>query len=92
MDLIELLCKYGAEPKTVPLDAVLVEWNPKLIRYFLDRGADPIEGQPFAYAFRERIRTALRAFVEYKRSHPELGAQLQEQLDCALRYFCGEGT
>lgn len=91
MDLIELLCANGADPKTVPLDAVLFEWDPKLIRYFLDRGADPLEGRPFAEAFRERIRTALRAFVDYKRDHPELAPQLQEQIDCALRYFCGEG-
>ncbi len=91
MDLIELLCANGADPKTVPLDAVLSEWDPQLIRYFLDRGVDPIEGRPFAYAFQERIRTALRAFVDYKQAHPELGPQLQEQIDCALRYFCGEG-
>jgi hypothetical protein len=91
MDLIEVLCANGAEPKTVPLDTVLFEWDPKMIRYFLDRGADPIEGRPFAEAFRERIRTALRAFVNYKRDHPELGAQLQDQIDCALRYFCAEG-
>ncbi len=91
MDLIELLCANGADPKTVPLDAVLIEWDPKLIRYFLDHGADPIEGRPFAAAFREKIRTALRAFVDYKRDHPELGPQLQFQIDCALRYFCGEG-
>jgi hypothetical protein len=91
MDLIELLCANGADPKTVTLDSVLFEWDPKLIRYFLDRGADPLEGRPFAEAFRERIRTALRPFVDYKRDHPELAPQLQEQIDCALRYFCGEG-
>lgn len=91
MDLIEVLCANGADPKTVPLDTVLFEWDPKMIRYFLDRGADPIDGRPFAEAFRERIRTAIRAFVDYKRDHPELGPQLQEQVDCALRYFCGEG-
>jgi hypothetical protein len=91
MDLIELLCANGAEAKTVPLETVLFEWDSTLIRYFLDHGGDPIEGRPFAYAFRERIRTALGAFVEFKRSHPELGPQLQEQIDCALRYFCGEG-
>lgn len=91
MDLIELLCANGADPKTVPLDTVLFEWEPKLIRYFLDRGAEAVEGRPFAEAFRERIRTALRAFIDYKRAHPELGPQLQEQIDCALRSFCGEG-
>ncbi len=91
MDLIELLCANGADPKTVPLDTVLFEWDPTLIRFFLDHGADPIEGRPFAEAFRGKIRTALRAFVECKKAHPELGPQLQEQLDCALRHFCGEG-
>lgn len=91
MDLIEVLCANGADPKTVTLDAVLFEWNPKLIRYFLERGADSINGRPFAEAFRERIRTALRPFVDYKREHPELGPQLQDQIDCALRYICGEG-
>lgn len=91
MDLIELLCANGADAKTVPLDSVLFEWDPILIRYFLDRGADPLEGRPFAMAFREKIRTALRAFVDYKRDHPELATQLQEQVDCALRHFCGEG-
>lgn len=91
MDIVELLFANGADPKTVPLDTVLFEWDPKLIRFFLDRGADPIEGRPFAEAFRAKIRTALSAFVEYKKAHPELGTQLQEQLDCALRHFCGEG-
>jgi hypothetical protein len=35
------------------------------------------------------VRTALRPFVECKQAHPELAAQLKEQLDCALRHFCG---
>jgi hypothetical protein len=66
-------------------------WEPHLIRFFLDHGADPVEGRPFATAFGSRIRTALRPFIDYKREHPELTAQLQDQLDCALRHFCGEG-
>ncbi len=64
--------------------------NQKLIRFFLDPGADPVEGRPFAEAFGAKVRTALRPFVEYQRAHPELAAELQEQLDCALRHFCGE--
>src|SRR5207302_5824933 len=39
----------------------------------------------------QRYEPALRPLVEYKRAHPELATQLQEQLDCALRHFCGEG-
>ena len=66
-------------------------WDPQIIRYFLDHDADPITARPFAQAFAEKVRTALRAFVGYKRAHPELAVQLQEQLDCALRHFCSEG-
>jgi ankyrin repeat protein len=91
LDLVELLLANGADIRSVPLADVLLTWEPTLIRFFLDHGADPSEGRPFAEAFGARVRTALRPFVEYKRSHPELAAALQEQLDCALRHFCGEG-
>jgi hypothetical protein len=91
LDLIELLLANGANIKSVPLADVLLMWEPHLIRFFLDHGADPLEGRPFATAFGSRIRTALRPFIDYKREHPELTAQLQDQLDCALRHFCGEG-
>ncbi len=91
LDFVELLLANGANVKSVPLADVLLTWEPKMIRFFLDRGADPLEGRPFAVAFGERIRTALRPFVEYKRAHPDLAVQLQEQVDCALRYFCSKG-
>ncbi len=91
LDLVELLLANGADIRSVPLVDVLLTWEPTLIRFFLDHGADPLEGRPFAEAFGAKVRTALRPFVEYKRAHPELAASLQEQLDCALRYFCGEG-
>lgn len=91
LDLVQLLLANGADIKSVPLTDVLLTWEPKLIRFFLDRGADVLEGRPFAEAFGAKIRTALRPYIEYKKAHPELAAQLQEQLDCALRHFCGEG-
>ena len=91
MDFVELLLANGADIKSVSLVDVLLTWEPKMIRFFLDRGADPLEGRPFAVAFGEKIRTALRPFAEYKRAHPEIAVQLQEQLDCALRYFCSKG-
>lgn len=81
----------GADIKSVPLKDVLLTWEPTLIRYFLDNGADPLKGRPFAEAFGARVRTALRPFLEYKRAHADLAAELQGHLDCALRYFCGEG-
>lgn len=91
MALIELLVANGGDIKSVPFIDVLLTWEPNMIRFFLERGSDPVEGRPFAEAFRSKIRTALRAYLDCKRAHPELAVQLQEQLDCALRYFCGEG-
>ena len=91
LDLVELLLANGADIKAVRLADVLLTWEPRLIRLFLDHGADSLEGRPFAEAFGAKVRTALRPFLDYKQAHPELATQLQEQLDCALRYFCGEG-
>lgn len=91
IDLVELLLANGADIKAVRLANVLLTWEPKLISFFIDHGADPLEGRPFAEAFGARVRTALRPFLEYKQTHPELASQLQEQVDCALRHFCGEG-
>jgi hypothetical protein len=53
--------------------------------------ADPAKGSPFAVAFGHKVRTALRTFLECKRSRLELAAELQEQADCALRHFCSKG-
>lgn len=91
MDLVQLLVAHGAEIKAVPLADVLLTWDPEIMRYFLENGADVVTGAPFAAAFRDKIRTALRPFVDYKRTHPELAQPLQEQADRALRHFCNEG-
>jgi ankyrin repeat protein len=91
LDLVEILLANGANIKAVPLVDVLLTWEPAVIRFFLDHGADPLDGRPFAEAFGAKIRTALRAFVDYKKAHPELASQLQGQIDCALRHFCSEG-
>ena len=91
LDLVELLLANGADIKSVPLVEVLLTWEPNTIRFFLDHSADAVSGRPFAEAFGAKIRTSLRAYVDYKRAHPELATQLQEQVDCALRHFCCEG-
>jgi hypothetical protein len=92
LDFVQLLLAHGADLKSVPLADVLFTWNPRLIRFFLAQGADPISGAPFAQAFGAKIRTAIGPFLECKRARPELADQLQEQADCALRHFCGEGN
>src|ERR1700730_7725237 len=92
LDFVQLLLAHGADLKSVPLADVLFSWNPALIRFFLTQGSDPISGAPFAQAFGAKIRTAIGPFLEYKRAHPELVDRLQEQADCALRFFCSEGN
>jgi hypothetical protein len=91
LDFVELLVENGAGITSVPLADVLLTWEPRLMRFFLDRGADPIKDLPFANAFGAKIRTAIRAFVEYKQAHPELAPVLSEQANMALRYFCSKG-
>lgn len=92
LELVEPLLQHGAELKSIPLIDVLRVSEPRVIRLFLDLGADVKSGFPFALAFGERVHAALRAFVEYKKAHPGLSSELQEQLDGALRYFCREGN
>src|ERR1700735_3680384 len=87
LDLIQLLVSYGAEIKAIPLVDALLLWDPTIIGFFLENGADVVTGYPFTVAFKEKIRTALRPFVEYRKSHPEVAGALQDQLNRALRYF-----
>jgi hypothetical protein len=90
LDLIELLVANDAEITSMHFADVLLNWEPEIIQFFLSHGADLVTGSPFAVAFGAKIRTALRPFLESRRAHPELAAALQEQLDCALRHFCGK--
>jgi hypothetical protein len=39
LDFVELLVENGAEITSVPLADVLITWEPKLIRFFLELGA-----------------------------------------------------
>jgi len=91
LDFVQLLVENGAEARSVPFADVLTCWDPKIIQFFMDQGADLVEGAPFAVAFGEKIRTALRPFMESKRAHPELLDKLREQADCALRHFSYKG-
>ena len=91
LDLVELLVENGAQITSVPFADVLLTWEPKLIRFFLDHGADPVKDSPFAVAFGAKVRTALRAFLDCKQMHPEHADALQEQANIALRYFCSKG-
>lgn len=90
LDFVELIVENGAEITSIPVADVLLTWEPRLMRFFLDRGADPIKDFPFARAFGAKVQTAIRAFVEYKQAHPDLAPVLLEQANMALRYFCSK--
>ena len=46
LDLIELLVAFGAEAASVPFADVLLVWEPKIIGYFINHGADLVTGSP----------------------------------------------
>jgi hypothetical protein len=87
-DLIQLLVEHGYDVKRVDMEIVFSTWDPEIMEYFIDRGADAEQNNPLAVAFCSRIRTALRIFKKYKEQFPSF----QEQANIALRYHCKEGN
>lgn len=61
LDFVELLVAHGAQVSSTPLAEVLLNWEPAMIRFFLENGADVVAGAPFAVAFRERALVAAKA-------------------------------
>lgn len=87
LDLIKLLVKHGADIRSVSMIDVFDTWDPEIMEYFIEKGADVETNIPFAAALCERIRTALGVFKRHKKHFPSF----QEQLNIALRYHCREG-
>ena len=87
-DLVQLLVAHGYDLKSVAMETVFSTWDPEIMEYFIDRGADVEQGNPLASALCSRIRTALRIFKKYKGQFPSF----QEQANIALRYHCKEGN
>ena len=91
-ELVELAAQHGADTKSVKFAEVLECWDKRIMAFFLERGADPVEDFAFAWALHDKIRTALWCYLECKRRRPDLVPQLQDQLDIALRQFCRDGN
>lgn len=87
LDIIELLEKNGADLASVDMGYVFETWDPKIIEFFIEKGADVETGYRLAWALCDRIRTALGVF----KRHQDKYSSFQEQLDIALRYHCREG-
>jgi hypothetical protein len=87
-DIIQLLVEHGYDPKQIDMKDVFNTWDPAMMEYFIDKGADVETGNPLAWAFCNRIRTALRVFKHYR----EQFTSFPEQANIALRYHCKEGN
>jgi hypothetical protein len=88
LDIIELLVEHACDPRMVDMMDVFRSWDPKIIEFFISRSGNVVEDQPFAQAFCERIRAALRPYKDLLSRMPEL----QEQANVALRYHCKDGN
>jgi hypothetical protein len=88
LDLIELFAANGFDPAAIDMSDVLHSWDPRIMEYFVERGASLETGQPLAWAFCDRIRTALKLY----KSHVDQIPSLREQANIALRHHCKEGN
>jgi hypothetical protein len=87
-DLIELLVDHGQDVAEVDMHEVFNTWEPDLMEYFIEMGADPEADNALASALCGRIRTALRIYKKFKGRFPSF----QEQANIALRFHSSEGN
>jgi ankyrin repeat protein len=88
LDLILLLVKYGADPKSVSMDHVVATGDRKMIDYFIEQGGDMETGNPLALGLCEHIYSLLGVFKRYETRFPSF----QEQINIVLRHSCREGN
>lgn len=88
LDIVQLLVEYGFPASRIDMDEVFESWDPEIMEYFIEQGADVETGMPLATALCNRIRTALRIFKKYQGRFPSF----QEQANIALRHHCKEGN
>ena len=88
LDLIVLLVKYGADPKSVSMDQVVATGDRKLIDYFIEQGGDMETGNPLALGLCGHIYSLLGVFKRYETRFPSF----QDQINIVLRHSCREGN
>lgn len=90
---VELALAHGADIRSVSFLDVLLTGNRSIVARFLELGADAVTGHPFAHAFHQlRAKTVIGSYLDCRRSRPDIGSELQEQIDIALRQFCQDGN
>jgi hypothetical protein len=88
LDLIQLLHRFGANPKSISYDCVVYTHNPLILHWFEDHGIDLETDHPIATAFQYKLRGALGTYMRWKDRIP----QLKRQADMALRFHAGKGN
>ncbi|MFC1828042.1 ankyrin repeat domain-containing protein [Thermodesulfobacteriota bacterium] len=88
LDLVKLLVEHGADIHSVSMTSVFETWQPEIMKWFIEQGADVETENPLAYALCHRIRTVLGIFKSYKDRFPSF----QEQANIALRHHCKAGN
>ena len=88
LDLIKLLVENGADVRSVDMVWVFESWEPAIMEYFIDQGADVETDYPLAAALCWKIRTALGVFKRHKDRFPSF----KDQVNMALRHHCKEGN
>jgi len=71
LDLIMLLVKYGADPKSVSMDQVVATGDRKLIDYFIEQGGDMETGNPLALGLCGHIYPLLGVFKQFRNIQAE---------------------
>ncbi len=84
LDMVKLMVEHGADVARVDVREVFDTYEPGLIDYFIEQGADMETDNPLAYAFCERIYPALGVYKRYKDRFP----CFIKQAEIALRHHC----
>jgi hypothetical protein len=88
LDMVQLFVEHGYDAKSVSMERVFATSDPKIMEYFIEKGADAETGNPLAWALCCRNRSVLGIFKQYKDRFPSF----QEQANIALRHQCKEGN
>jgi hypothetical protein len=88
LDLIKLLVENGADVRSADMSLVFDSWDPAIMEYFIDQGADVETGFPLAGALCWKMQTASGVF----KRHIDRFPSFQEQMNMALRHHCKTGN
>ena len=85
LDLIQLFVEHGYDPKSVRMERVFATWDPRIMEYFIEKGADVEDGNPLAWALCCRIRTALPDIQEVQRPFSKFSGAGQCRAEAPLQ-------